>query len=294
MPTYLAVIATYGLLTCALAMLWVPVRDARVAMARWAVPFVLSLLVGLWAGFLGSIALATIVAFALACHAFSSERNNRSIQRVVAAVIILLLAAGFMSHTVPGYPNYKMLSGLVLSPDAIPYTRYLNFDKALIGLFLLAYCHGLLSTRGEWAGMLKATIPRAMVVAGVVLALAFAMDYVRFDPKWTSLFYPWAWSNLFFTCLPEEALFRGFIQNQLERLFAGLQYGGVLAIAIASLVFGLEHYAGGLTYVLLATVAGMGYGWVYQKTGRIESSILVHFSVNALHFVFFTYPALKH
>ncbi|MGH9891934.1 MAG: hypothetical protein ACREA0_08125 [bacterium] len=118
MPTYLAVVATYGLLSCALVMLWVPVRDARVAMARWAVPFVLSLLVGLWTGFLGSIALATIVAFALACHAFSSGRNNRSIQRVIAAVIILLLATGFMTHTVPGYANYKMLSGLMLSPDA--------------------------------------------------------------------------------------------------------------------------------------------------------------------------------
>ncbi|MGH9891933.1 MAG: CPBP family intramembrane glutamate endopeptidase, partial [bacterium] len=107
----------------------------------------------------------------------------------------------------------------------------MNFDKALMGLFLLAYCQRLLNERREWAIVLKTTIPRAMVVAAVVLALALAMDYVRFDPKWTSLFYPWAWSNLFFTCLPEEALFRGFIQNQLERLFAGLQYGGVLAIS---------------------------------------------------------------
>lgn len=46
-------------------------------------------------------------------------------------------------------------------------------------------------------------------------------------------------------------------------------------------------------YVALATVAGAGYGWAYQRAGgRIEASILTHFALNAVHFFFFTYPAL--
>lgn len=63
---------------------------------------------------------------------------------------------------------------------------------------------------------------------------------------------------------------------------------------LASLMFGLAHFKGGISYVMLATVAGVGYGFVYQKTKRIESSILVHFAVNTIHFLFFTYPALRH
>jgi len=54
----------------------------------------------------------------------------------------------------------------------------------------------------------------------------------------------------------------------------------------------LAHYMGGNNYILLATVAGVGYGWVYRHTGRIEASILTHFSLNSLHLLLFTYPAL--
>ncbi|MCI5120133.1 MAG: CPBP family intramembrane metalloprotease [Candidatus Electrothrix sp. AUS4] len=52
------------------------------------------------------------------------------------------------------------------------------------------------------------------------------------------------------------------------------------------------HYAGGVTYIVLATVAGLGYGWTYLRTEQLEASILTHFLLNCIHFVFFTYPAL--
>jgi len=44
--------------------------------------------------------------------------------------------------------------------------------------------------------------------------------------------------------------------------------------------------------VVLAAVAGIVYGYAYEKTQRIEASILCHFGVNIIHFIFFTYPAL--
>jgi membrane protease YdiL (CAAX protease family) len=44
--------------------------------------------------------------------------------------------------------------------------------------------------------------------------------------------------------------------------------------------------------VLLATIAGTGYGLAYQRSGRVEMAILTHFAVNATHFLLFTYPAL--
>jgi membrane protease YdiL (CAAX protease family) len=44
--------------------------------------------------------------------------------------------------------------------------------------------------------------------------------------------------------------------------------------------------------VILSTIAGVGYGWVFGRTNRIEASILTHFLVNTAHIVGFTYPAL--
>lgn len=126
-----------------------------------------------------------------------------------------------------------------------------------------------------------------------MVSLAVLIGYVRFDPKLPSEFILWAWINLFFTCIPEEALFRGFVQRGLQERLGASRHGDVIALAVTSLLFGVAHYAGGSRYVFLATVAGFGYGWIYQRTRAIESSILVHFMVNALHFIFFTYPALK-
>jgi len=43
--------------------------------------------------------------------------------------------------------------------------------------------------------------------------------------------------------------------------------------------------------VALACVAGAGYGTVFHRSRHIESSILAHFTLNAVHFLLFTYPA---
>jgi hypothetical protein len=65
-----------------------------------------------------------------------------------------------------------------------------------------------------------------------------------------------------------------------------------VAMFVSAASFGLAHAAGGWQYVLLAAVAGCGYALVYHRTTRLEMAILCHFTVNAVHFLLFTYPAL--
>jgi membrane protease YdiL (CAAX protease family) len=71
------------------------------------------------------------------------------------------------------------------------------------------------------------------------------------------------------TGVPEEFLFRGLIQNTLERAI------GRAALPVASIVFGLAHLPDP-RYVLLATLAGVAYGWVYLVTRRITASAVTH------------------
>jgi membrane protease YdiL (CAAX protease family) len=66
-----------------------------------------------------------------------------------------------------------------------------------------------------------------------------------------------------------------------------------LPIAISSLLFGLEHYEGGLTYILLAAIAGLFYGYTYWNTKKIETSILLHFVFNLTHFYFLAINAMS-
>jgi membrane protease YdiL (CAAX protease family) len=66
----------------------------------------------------------------------------------------------------------------------------------------------------------------------------------------------------------------------------------MLAIVASALLFGLAHLGGGWKFALAATLAGVGYGIAYHRTQRVEAAMAVHFGLNALHFLFFTYPAV--
>jgi len=50
---------------------------------------------------------------------------------------------------------------------------------------------------------------------------------------------------------------------------------------VASVVFGLAHFPDP-RYMLLAAFAGLAYGWVYERTGKITASAITHALVDAV------------
>jgi membrane protease YdiL (CAAX protease family) len=211
-------------------------------------------------------------------------------------VATILFSLALMAHIVPGFSNVLIVRDAVLSPDAVPYTLFLNFDKAQIGLFLLAFGPPLIASGADWVKMLTVALPRLGLLIGIVMIGALSIGQVRFDPRLPEFFPIWAWANLLFTCAAEEALFRGVIQRRLQGPSMGS--GGttsreIAGLLIAGVLFGVAHYAGGGSAIVLATIAGIGYGWSYWRTNRIEGSILAHFLLNTTHILLFTYPALK-
>lgn len=214
--------------------------------------------------------------------------------RVKGILAILLLggAVGLMLHQLPGFANRRVLSAVRFTPDAVPFSLYLNFDKTLVGLFVLGWGAARVSGVRQWWEIGRRSMPIAAALILVVLGLSLACGYVRFAPKYPHATPLWMAINLLAVCTAEEALFRGFIQTELTKLWSRWSRGAWAAVIAASALFGLAHAAGGATYVALATVAGLGYGWIYQRTGRIEGSILTHFALNTVHFLLFTYPAL--
>ena len=289
-----AALITYGLLSLALIALWSPAccRYLPGRVPLWTGLFVLSLSCALWAGFITPLALPFIALLAGATYVFSKGRAPPA-YRALAGAVIVILSAGLMAHAIPGFHNYQAITDVVLSPGALPYHQYLNYDKATMGLLILACCVALAHSATEWRALLRSALPWAVGMFALLAALALAMGYVRLDPKLPHVTLLWAWINLWFTCVPEEALFRGFIQRGLQDALSEVRHGPTLALMTAAILFGMSHFAGGPRFIALATVAGWGYGRIYQRTGAIEASILVHFVVNGLHFVLFTYPALK-
>jgi membrane protease YdiL (CAAX protease family) len=130
-------------------------------------------------------------------------------------------------------------------------------------------------------------------MTAAVMLLALALGYVRWAPKVPDWWAMWTWSMVFLTALPEEALFRGVVQTGLEQRLGGTHRAGLAALTIAGVLFGVAHLAGGWQYVVLASVAGIGYGWIYLRTRSIAAAIVAHAGLNAVHFFLFTYPALR-
>lgn len=288
---------TFGLLSAAVLALWLPGRrqarcEERLLRAEaWPYLLAAAAVGALGFGYLDLRGLAVLLLLAMASWAFYRRRPPPA-ARPLLGLGLFLLAAALTAHRLPGFANPVVISGEVLTPGATPYTRYLNFDKTAAGLLLLAFAGPRIRAWRDWRRTVGGIGPVVAVLFAVILPLALALGHVRFEPALRPHLLLWAWTNLLFTCMAEEALFRGLVQGSLERRLAGRRWGGGVALAAAAVLFGLAHLAGGWTYVLLSTVAGLGYGWALRRTGRIEGAILTHFAVNAAHFGFFTYPAL--
>lgn len=281
----------FALLTLAIAALWLGGEGAPCWRRHaWLGLWLPAIVAALAAGIVqppGLVWLALLASAAWLCTRAASPAR----QRTLADSALLVIAAGLMTHSLPGFANPLVLATR-FSADALPYRLFLNFDKTSAGLLLLAVGAARVRRTCEWREVLARLPPVLAVTIGTVLALSLIAGYVRFDPKWPRATWLWLWANLCFTCVAEEALFRGFVQARLTERWRGVRCGAGLALATAAILFGLAHAGGGAMYVALASVAGAGYGWAYLRTGRVEASILTHFALNTLHFIAFTYPAL--
>jgi membrane protease YdiL (CAAX protease family) len=276
------------LLTLTILSLWLAPR-------AWATLLLLTILAGYAGGRLTGLAGMWVVTLAGACYAYAREFPGAS-QWLVGLVKALSLAGivglsiGLSIHVLPGFHNIQLQPPTKLTPAAIPYDEWINFDKTIAGILVLGICFRKLITDAAQlrVALRRAAIPTIVTIVLVVL-LSVAFGYVRWEPKWTSQFWLWAAINLLATCMSEEAFFRAFIQTELERLFAPAACG---AIACSAALFGIAHIAGGWHYVTLAAVAGAGYGTVFYRSRSIELSVFAHFALNSVHFLLFTYPAL--
>jgi membrane protease YdiL (CAAX protease family) len=259
---------------------WVLLAALMVTAAAGVVSGVLTGPAGLWI-----LGLATAV--------WTFRRTEAPWPRLLAFAVVAVMAGLLAAHAMSGFHNPVVLREVVLSPGAMPYSQYVNIDKTLAGVLVLAI-GGFVPLRsvGDWRAALRRAAPIVGSTIAVVMAASLALGFVRFEPRWTPVLWVWAPINLLLTCVSEEALFRGFLQREVGVAMTGRASGASIAVAVSAMAFGLAHAGGGWRYVLLATLAGSGYALAYQRTGRVEASILTHFAVNATHVLLFTYPAL--
>jgi uncharacterized protein len=188
------------------------------------------------------------------------------------------------SHWLWPYPDEQL---------AYVLTVILCVNVALAAFVLLRRVNGIGYSIG-WGRRWGFYVLAGFVMFGIIaIPLGTAIHFIQFAPRWHE------WKTLpivtltifFFTAWPEEFLFRGLLQNLLSRATRS----EFRAWWMASILFGFSHITNlgfpNWRYVLLASIAGIFYGWTWRKSGSIFASAIVHALVDATwHFLFRTLP----
>jgi membrane protease YdiL (CAAX protease family) len=289
-------ITAYVLLGLSICAVWLPAFQLGARkLAPWIVLFIASVILALTSDVLKPIAALELALF-VACAAYSRYAGSSGTgrwPRALALVATGLLALVMAMHLLPGFNNPIVISSVSFSSDSAPYTQYLNFDKAAVGLILLAFLCSRCSTPAQWKEMLIRTWPVALITAITTLVFAWTVAYVKPDLKISSYTTIFLATNLLFTCVAEEAFFRGILQQKMADALTRFKHGDKIAIVFSAFFFGAAHTAGGPKYIILATLVGLGSAIAYARVKRIEAPIITHFTLNAVHFVFFSYPFLR-
>ena len=207
----------------------------------------------------------------------------------------------FLDLIVPGLSLRATLSGIYLLPSVkatlvpgveLPIEKLTAILLALT-LFLVRYPHkdmgfsARLRRRDLWAALLG-----LLAYAVVGLPIGLRLGFLRFGPTRPQVVdvVMGVVGGYLLVALPEEILFRGIIQNLLSR--RSNKWAGLL---IASVVFGLAHLNNttrgfpvpNWAYVLMASLAGAVYGWVWQRTNKVTVSAITHMLVNLVWGILF-------
>ncbi|WP_338269360.1 MULTISPECIES: CPBP family intramembrane glutamic endopeptidase [Marinomonas] len=281
----------FYLLGLSILLVFVPYKLPAIKAPLWCV----CCLLAVFSGFMDDVlsVQGVLVVLVYTSLLFASLKTHSVWLRRAAVCAFAILSLTLAMHLLPGFTNQVMVQDHVVSVDGRPFSLYANFDKGLVGLFLLGYFFKGQVTIGYFQALQQ---PRRAVMVLIMtpclaLGLALVLGLIQFDVKLPNFWLAFLGINLLFTCVAEEAFFRGFLQRELSIWLAGKTCIWVAPI-VSAMLFGIAHMGGGVEYAIVASVAGLGYGGVYYLTKRIEYAILCHFILNGLHFLFFTYPML--
>jgi membrane protease YdiL (CAAX protease family) len=136
----------------------------------------------------------------------------------------------------------------------------------------------------------RAGLASFVMFAVIAIPLGFAIGFIHYSFALQKLYsaVPAFAGIFFFTALPEEFLFRGLIQNWIERA----TQRRVVSLIVASVIFGASHLNNGppipnYRYFLMATIAGIFYGSAWNSTGSLMASALTHALVDTVWSVVF-------
>ncbi len=221
------------------------------------------------------------------CLIYLSYSKHNFILDETVIIVSLIFYFCLQSHLFPLVNNVLLAKNILIGKEGVPWNLYVNYDKAL--MFFIIFFVKYNQSKDYKVNYKYCMMVMILGVISIVF-LSLKAGFIRYDFKIDPVLWPWGLNNLLMVCVPEEIFFRLFLYKMFIKINVLNKYSSWLPLFVSSLLFGMFHYAGGIIYVLLAFCAGILYCLLYVYSGKIQISILGHFMLNLIHFIFFSYP----
>lgn len=158
-----------------------------------------------------------------------------------------------------------------ISISLVAVIGWYGFRGAEIGINLVPKFKDLYVALLALLMIMVVVIPPGIISGFLTFAMPESFDVKKSAAHFVGLFLTVA--------LPEELFFRGLLYRGLQNISSKKW----VPIVVSSVAFGLMHWNNvndltmQITYVSLATIAGLGYAWAYKKSGNnLFAAILTH------------------
>jgi membrane protease YdiL (CAAX protease family) len=170
-----------------------------------------------------------------------------------------------------------------LAISVIALIGWKGYRNADIGFNLVPKFKDVYTTFLALLMIMVVVVPPGLISGFLTFAVPEKFNALKLTAEFVGLFLTVA--------LPEELFFRGILLKGLEKVSSKKW----IPMVVSSLAFGLMHWnnVNGLstqiTYVFLATLAGLGYAWAYKKSGNnLFAAMLTHTLVDWIWRLVFT------
>jgi len=113
-----------------------------------------------------------------------------------------------------------------------------------------------------------------------------AFDLVAGNVKWRMVSHAFTWTLFAFG---EEFIFRGYLMNRIADIVGRTRNGWVVALALASAIFGLSHFIQGTMGVIENSIDGILLGALYLTCGR-KLVVPIHGVTDTVDFLLIFFP----
>lgn len=246
-----------------------------------------------YAGYLSVSSWIVLMVLAITGYQLLQHDGKRSILLRINVLLIVfwaLWSEDFQAAMISWTNYFQLLSA------KYPIVIQVTFEKYFCAVLLAAYVLKPRININYWRGGVAGTW-EVLLLLYIVLLLPLAIILHVFsglrigNQNLLQLV-----MSLIIICFTEEILYRLILQNWCYRILRNYSrsLASWLAIALVSTGYALFHIELGPSLVIIYFFIGSAYGYVYQKSGKIEVAILVHFAVRLTFSLILAFYAHNH